>query len=188
MKVLRLAVPLIVCFLVMELAQSKPKKPEVPAVFENAHYVYVQAVDGDILKPELYPEDRQAISDVQDSLRQWARYALAINRDQADLVFVVRRGRVAGAQLHGGISGGSRPQPGQGPVPISGTQVGAAGEVGPEEDLLRVFLQNEGKLTNLVWSRELEGGLDAPEMQLMAQLRAAVEKAYPPSTSAGKKP
>jgi len=120
MKALRLVVPLILCFLVMDLAESKPKKPEVPAAFEKAHYVYVQAVDGDIVKPELYPEDRQAISDVQDSLRQWARYAIAINRDEADLVFVVRKGRVAAAQLHGGISGGSRPQPGQGPVPVSG--------------------------------------------------------------------
>ena len=44
-------------------------------------------------------------------MRKWNRYAITINRSEADLVFVVRKGRLAERQLHGGISGGSRPQP-----------------------------------------------------------------------------
>ena len=197
MRVLKLAVPLLVCFLIVTLAQSKPKKPDVPAVFQNARYVYVEAVDGDLLKPGLYPEDRQAITDVQASIRAWNRYAIALNRNEADLVIVVRKGRLAGAQLHGGISGGTRSQPGQaqnpdsagGPIIQGGrsTEVGAGGEVGPEEDLLRIYIQNDGKLTGVVWSREQDGGLDAPAVQLIAQLKAAVEHAYP-QTASTKKP
>jgi hypothetical protein len=196
MKALKLAAPLLACFLMVTLAQSKPKKSDVPAVFENARYVYVEAVDGDLLKPGLYPEDRQAISDVQDSIRAWNRYAITLNRDEADLVIVVRKGRLADAQLHGGISGGTRTQPGQAPNQDSrggpnvqggrSAEVGAGGEVGPEEDLLRIYIQTDGKLTGTVWSREQDGGLDAPAVPLIAQLRAAVEHAYPQTASAKK--
>jgi hypothetical protein len=197
MKALKPAAPLLVCLLIVTLAQSKPKKSDVPAVFQNARYVYVEAVDGDLLKPGLYPEDRQAISDVQDSIRAWNRYAIALNRNEADLVVVVRKGRLAGAQLHGGISGGTRTQPGQapnqdsegGPILQGGrsAEVGAGGEVGPDEDLLRIYIQNAGKLTGTVWSREQDGGLDAPAVPLIAQLKAVVEHAYP-QTASTKKP
>jgi hypothetical protein len=197
MRALKLAAPLLVCFLIVSLAQSKPKKADVPAVFQNARYVYVEAVDGDILKPGLYPEDCQAISDVQDSIRAWNRYAIALNRNEADLVIVVRKARLAGAQLHAGISGGTRTQPGQSPNPDSSggpnvqggrsTEVGAGGEVGPDVDILRIYIQTDGKLTGTVWSREEDGGLDAPAVPLIAQLKAAVEHAYP-QTASTKKP
>jgi hypothetical protein len=197
MKALKLAAPILVCFLIVTLAQSKPKKPEVPAVFQNARYIYVEAVDGDLLKPGLYPEDRQAISDVQDSIRAWNRYTIALNRNEADLVIVVRKARLAGAQIHGGVSGGTRTQPGQAPNPDSSggpilqgsrsAEVGAGAEVGPDIDLLRIYIQNDGELTGTVWSREQHGGLDAPSVPLIAQLKAAVEHAYP-QTASTKKP
>ena len=185
--------PLILCFLVLNLAHGKPKKPDVSAVFQNAKYVYVEAVDGDIFKPGLYPEDRQAISDVQDSIRDWNRYTIVTRRDEAELVFVVRKGRLAGAQARGGISGGPRSQPGQNPNPSpgegpgqprSGPEVGVGTEIGPDEDLLRVFIQNDGRLSSVVWSREQDGGLDAPGVQLVKQLKAAVEHAYPQTAPA----
>ena len=101
-------------------------------------------------------------------MREWDRYAITINRSEADLVFVVRKGRVAGAQLHGGVHGGSHPQPGQtgpgsgpGTSPTLGTDIGARGEVGPPDDLFRVYLQHEGQLTSKVWERSSDGGLDA---------------------------
>ena len=199
MKAWKLAAPLMVWFLVLNLAQSKPKKPDVPAAFENAKYVYVEAVDGDAFRPGLFPEDRQAISDVQDSLREWNRYTITTRREDAELVFVVRKGRLAGAQVRGGISAGPRPQPGQNPNPDpsqgpgqgpgqtrNGTEIGVCTEVGPEDDLLKVFIQNDGKLSAIVWSRELEDGLDAPAVQLVKQLKAAVEHAYPPTASTKK--
>ena len=51
--------------------QGKTKQPIVPAVFNNARYIYVEAVDGQQFDPRLYPEDRQAIADVQDAMRAW---------------------------------------------------------------------------------------------------------------------
>lgn len=183
MKTMKLAAPLVVGLLVLNLAHGKPKKPDLPAVFQNAKYVYVEAVDGDILKPGLFPEDRQAISDVQDSLREWKRYAITLNRKDADLVFVVRKGRLAAAQVHGGISVGSPQVTGAGTASSPGqtrsTEAGARTEVGEPDDMLRVYIQNDGELKAVVWDRTMDGGLDAPSVQLVRQLRAAVEKAYP---------
>jgi hypothetical protein len=59
-------------------AQSKKKDPDIPALFRQAHYVYVEAVDGDEFNPRLYPEDRQAIADVRQALQTWNRYTLTI--------------------------------------------------------------------------------------------------------------
>ena len=132
MKTLKLAAPLILCLLVLNLAHSKPKKPDLPAVFQNAKYVYVEAVDGDILKPGLFPEDRHAISDVQDSLREWKRYAIALSRKDADLVFVVRKGRLAAAQVHGGISAGSPQVGGPGASPVPARPVPRTSELAPK--------------------------------------------------------
>ena len=187
MKAWKFAISLIVCLLVLNLAHSKPKKPDLPAVFQNAKYVYVEAVDGDIFKPGLFPEDRQAIADVQDKVREWKRYAIAQNRQDADLVFVVRKGRLAAAQPHVGVSDGPRSQPGQpsqsGQFPGQGraTEVGVRTEVGEPEDMLRIYIQNNGQRTAIVWDRSMEGGLDAPGVQLVKQLKEAVEKAYPPT-------
>ena len=199
MKIMKFAAPLIICLVVLDLAYSKPKKPDVPAVFENAHYVYVESMDGDLFRPDLFPEDRQAISDVQDSLREWKRYVLSADRSGADLVFVVRKGRLAAGQLHGGISGGPRTQPGQPSQPGqpgspqfpqqgTSTEIGARSEVGPPEDILRVYTQNDGHLKTIVWDRSEEAGLDAPAVQLVRQLKVAVDRAYPVTPPKPKKP
>ena len=176
MKPGRFAVLSLFVLLVLGLAQGKPKKPEVPAVFENARYVYVEAMDGDVFKPGLFPQDRQAIYDVEESLRKWKRYALTTNRNEAELIFVIRKGRLAGAQLHGGISSGPSAQaPGQ----TRGTEIGARAEVGEPDDRLSVYTQNRGQRGAMVWDRALDGGLDAPAVLLMQQLRTAVDRSYP---------
>jgi|HubBroStandDraft_6_1064221.scaffolds.fasta_scaffold483751_1 hypothetical protein len=186
---------------VFALAQQKPKKhSDVSAVFMNARYVYVEAQAGDITRPGLYPDDRQAIADVQDGIEDWQRYRIVTRREEADLVFIVRKGRMVGEQNRVGLSGGPpRPQnpttqnrqPGQGPgQDDDGFGVGA--EVGPSDDMLRVYTTNpDGKLIGPVWNREMKDGLDGPTVVLLLQLRTAVEKAYPtqtPSQPAPKKP
>lgn len=191
MRACRLAAVFAFTFLLLNLAHAKPKKPDVPAVFKNARYVYVQAVDGDVLNPRLVPEDRQAIYDVEQSLRKWKRYALTLNRNEAELVFVVRKGRLGSVSVHGGVSAGSRVPPGQSsPVPGEGrtSEVGAGAEVGPPDDLLLVQLQDQGQLTTVVWYRSMDGGLDAPDVELMKELKAAVEKAYPQVPNSKQKP
>jgi hypothetical protein len=170
------------------VAQTKQKKSDVSAVFANARYVYVRAQDGDITRPSLYPEDRDAISDVEDGIRDWNRYALTMSREHADLIFIVRRGRAVAAQGQVGISPGPRPPGGQprqpGQLPDNGTEVGAGAEVGPSDDILQVYTTDpNGKLLGPIWHRELRDGLEGPAVPLLQQLRAAVEKAYPKQTA-----
>ena len=177
-------------------AQNKKKHSDVSGVFMNAKYFYVEAQAGDVIRPGLFPEDRQAIFDVQNGVQDWKRYALATSRNQADLVFVVRKGRAAAGQVGVGIPGGPRPQGSQGP-PTQSRQpgqspddegVGGGAEVGPGDDVLQVYTTNpDGKLIGPVWNREMRDGLDGPEVPLLRQLRIAVEKAYP-SQPAPKQP
>ncbi len=185
MKAWKFAAPAVVILLVLGLAQAKPKKADVPAVFQNARYVYVEAMDGDVLNPRLFPEDRQAIYDVEGSLRKWKRYTLTMNRSEAELVFVVRKGRIASAGLHGGVSSGpSSRNPGQ----TSGNEIGARTEVGEPDDLLRIYMQDQGRRGIMVWDRAMDGGLDGPAVLLMQQLRRAVDSAYPPTPPSSQKP
>jgi len=186
------------------LGYAKDKKKGVPEMLATARYVYVQAEDGDIMNPRLFPEDRQAIVDVEDELRDWNRYTLTINRNEAELVVVVRKGRLAAAQVGGGIGvgrgpalGGSYPgnrnpagpnNPGNEPMggPSGGvsTEIGARGEAGPSDDLLRVYVvRTDGDRGAMLWSREMRDGLDAPQVLLVKQLKQEIDKAYPPQTA-----
>ena len=97
--------------------------------------------------------------------------------------------------MHGGIAGGPGPQPGQvgpgsipGPGQTRGTEIGARTELGPPDDLLRVYIQNEGRLTSKIWERSMDGGLDAPAVRLVQQLKEAVERAYPQIPKLAQKP
>lgn len=179
------------------------KKKDLPAVFSTARFVYVQAEDGDIMNPRLFPEDREAIADVQDGLKDWNRYAVAINQSDAELVMVVRKGRLVGALVHGGVGIGTGPgldgsYPGnRNPAgqnnPDAGradggrgtsTEIGARGDAGPPDDMLRVYLVTpDGRRGAMVWSGEMKDGLDAPASILLRQLRQEVDRAYPPQTA-----
>lgn len=189
----------------MVFAGKAKKHDDVPAAFEHAQYIFVEAKDGDQFKPGLYPEDRQAIADVQDGVQDWHRYALAMHRSEADIVLVVRKGRRAGVQARTGIGnhlpgsvsvghgsgstnqGGQLGQPGQqdGQDTNVDTRVGAEAEMGPANDMLSVYLlDGNKKRVGPVWERELQDGLDAPPVLLLQQLRSAVEHAYPSQTPA----
>jgi hypothetical protein len=164
---------------------QKKKHNDVPAVFETAHSVYVEAADGDYSKPGLSPADRKAIEDVQDAVQAWHRYTLAVHSEQADLVFVVRKARAGGADSQTGPSTTPRVPTGQTPGRAPGQpgdtdSMGAAAQMGAEGDRLQVYtISADGKRKGPVWMRELQGGLDAPSVMLLAQLKSAVERAYP---------
>jgi hypothetical protein len=158
------------------------KKKTVPAVFGTARYVYVQAEDGDVFNPDLLPEDRQAIVDVEDALRKWNRYIITIRPDEAELIFYVRRGRAASAKVGGTV--GTPGQPGQRTgQPRTGGMGGGVmvgGEVGPPDDLLEVRMRNtESDLSSPIWLRSQPDGLNSPGVPLLASLKEAVEKDYP---------
>jgi hypothetical protein len=160
--------------------RAKSKKPTVPAVFGSARTAYVESVNGQQFDRDLDAEDREAIADLQDALGAWKRYRLVTQREEADIVFVVRKGIPNPSQRGGGetpggwspgrgLPGGDRPQQ---PMPGDGDLASA--------DMLEVCQVNaDGKLTKPLWERTLQEGLNPPQVLLFQQLREEVDKAYP---------
>jgi hypothetical protein len=177
---------------VLGIAQKTKKHNDVPAAFETAHSVFVEAEDGDIGKAGVSSADRQAIADVQDALHVWNRYVLAVHPEQADLIFVVRKGRPANPADQSGLNTGPRTSshaPGQSPGGLPGQggdsdSLGAPAAVGQEEDRLRVYAMVDGKQSGPIWTRELRNGLDGPSLVIVQQLKLAVERAYPTPAAA----
>jgi len=165
-------------------AYGKPKKQTVPqAVFREARYVYVETPDGGPFAPDLLPEDRQVILDVEKGLQDWNRYVLTPRREQAELIFVVRRGRLVTAASHVGVSLGSHStDKGVNPGDTSQQPNNAGGgvEVGPPNDLLTIYAINpEGKLTAPIWMRSEPEGLRSPGVPLLKEIETEVDSAYP---------
>ena len=61
-----------------------------PGTIANARYVYVTSYDGDQYNPSLLPDDRQAISSVQDSIQKWGKLVVVYRPKDADVVLVVQ--------------------------------------------------------------------------------------------------
>ena len=174
-------------------AGAKDKKPQVAAVLGTATYTYVESPDGDAFRPGLYPEDRRAIGDVENALRDWNRYRLTTRRNEAEIVIVVRKGRLANGRIGAQVPIGQPTPPNQPPTqPGRGPGIGAGGpgvdtgvEAGSDEDMLRVYMLNpDGKLVGPIWNRTMTDGLDEPGLLLFRQLKDAVEKAYPQPAAA----
>lgn len=62
-----------------------------PGTLINAKYVYVTAYDGDQFDPDLLPEDRQAITSVQDAIQKWGRYIIVYRPSEADMILAVQK-------------------------------------------------------------------------------------------------
>lgn len=184
MKPLKTITLLLVLVPALATVQAKNKKPyKLPAAFNQARYVYVEAVDGQEFDPQLNPDDRDAIAAVDKALYDWNRYVPTTRRDEADLIFVVRKGRLveAGVGVHLG-SGRQNVPPGNGPLPGNGVAVGGA--VGPPDDLLEVYQPNPNDARGtLLWLRTLADGLNPPDLTLFKQLKDQVESTYPIQTA-----
>jgi hypothetical protein len=88
----------LVCMATLSLAfaVAKPPKPAgtqnvppFPGTLINARYVYVTSYDGDQFDPTLLPQDRQAISAVQDAIEKWGKFTLVYEPKKADIVVMV---------------------------------------------------------------------------------------------------
>jgi hypothetical protein len=69
---------------------SESKGLTFPKTLTNARYVYVAAYDGDQFDSNLLPDDRAAIANVQDALRQWGRYVIVYRAQDADMTLLVQ--------------------------------------------------------------------------------------------------
>lgn len=136
----------------------------------NATYVMVTTYSGDIFSPEVPPEDRHAVQNVQDRIEKWGRYKLVYNPKEADLILVVRTGRVA--EVKGGVQVGTQ-RVGDTTSKSHGSAIG--GEVGDPQDTLTVYMASAGINGPPLWRGRAPGGLRAPGMQLVQELRAKVE-------------
>ena len=58
-----------VVLLLAAVSQAK-EKAGMPALITNATYVYVTTYDGDLLNPDLTPQDRQAANDVLKAIEK----------------------------------------------------------------------------------------------------------------------
>jgi hypothetical protein len=71
---------------------AKPSSQQVmPQLVADARYVYVTTYDGPPERSNVLSEDRQAVSDVQDAIRKWGKYAVVYHPEEADLILVVQR-------------------------------------------------------------------------------------------------
>ena len=167
------------------LAHAK-KHPNVPEEFESAKTVFVETQEGDITDLNLDREDRKAILDIQDGFEKWGRYSLSRSRLDADLIVVLRKGRVwrdpsSNSTLPGSRTPSARP-PLQNPADASTGPDGSTSQDGfrREKDRLGIYtLQSNGKLKGPIWSDEVDRGLESPGILLLQRLKSDVEKAYP---------
>lgn len=156
--------------LVFALAVKAEDKNAISAVIKNATFVYVTAYSGDVSSPEVMPDDRHAVQNVQSAIEKWGRYKLVYNRGEADLVMVVRTGRLA--EVKGGVQVGTQ-RVGDTTSRSHGSAIG--GEVGDPQDTLEVYMASQGTNGPPLWRGRAPGGLKAPEMRLVKELRLKVE-------------
>jgi hypothetical protein len=98
---------------VLSAGAKNKKDAQIPQLFCQAQYVWVQTVNGDPLNPNVVPEDRTAANALIAQLQGWKRYVVVKDPQQADLVWVVRTGRAAtlGGGNHGGGPGAANQDP-----------------------------------------------------------------------------
>ena len=68
---------------------STAKVPVFPGTLANARYVYVGSYDGDQFDQDLLPEDRNAISAVQDAIHKWDKLTVVYRPSDADIILLV---------------------------------------------------------------------------------------------------
>jgi hypothetical protein len=83
---------LAIFLVVLTCSAAFAQEPKVmPQLVVHARFVYVTSYDGPPWSGNVLPEDRQAVSDVQDGIMKWGRYTLVYWPGEADLILVVQR-------------------------------------------------------------------------------------------------
>jgi hypothetical protein len=68
---------------------STAKVPAFPGTLANARYIYVASYDGDQFDTNLLPEDRNAITNVQNAIQSWRKLIIVYHPSEADIVVLV---------------------------------------------------------------------------------------------------
>lgn len=87
----------VVCLFVLTAAMAvaapttQTEVKPFPKTLINARFVYVTSYDGNEFNWNVLPEDRQAINDVQQALKDWGRYIVVYTPQQADMILAVQK-------------------------------------------------------------------------------------------------
>ena len=146
-------------------------KSQLPKLVVHAKYVLVTTYSGDQpSNPRMMPDDRKAMSDVQDVIKDRGRYIVVYRPEDADLIILVRKGRIAealgGVRIH---SGSDAPSPSVGPS--------VTADAGDPQDIIAVYDAAQGIDSPPLWRGRQRDGLNPPEMRLVQELRTMVEAA-----------
>ena len=68
---------------------STAKGSAFPGTLANARYVYVASYDGNQFDVNLLPEDRDAISAVQNAIQEWGKLVIVYRPSDADIIILV---------------------------------------------------------------------------------------------------
>src|ERR1017187_3532630 len=68
---------------------STAKGSTFPGTLANARYVYVASYDGNQFDVNLLPEDRDAISAVQNAIQEWGKLVIVYRPSDADIIILV---------------------------------------------------------------------------------------------------
>ena len=151
------------------------KKKPFPKIITNAKYVYITTYEGsNETSPRLTQADLQAINNLREALRQWGYYTETLHREDADLIFRVRKGGTD-AKTGVNVGGSSGPDRGAGPASI-GVGGDTNANVGPPEDMLEIYDAKVGTNTAPLWRGMEADGLEPPRMGLLQDLRKQVEE------------
>jgi hypothetical protein len=93
MKRLSLVAAVLVVMLAISAAAAPSpnasKMPAFPGTLANARYIYIASYDGDQFDPNLLPEDREAISAVQNAIQNWGKLTIVYQPSEADIIILV---------------------------------------------------------------------------------------------------
>jgi hypothetical protein len=167
---LRISALLSLVLLLVPSTEAKDKS-QLPKLVVTARFVLVTTYFGDQpASSRIMPDDLQAVGDVQDSIKKWGRYTVVYRREDADLILLVRKGRVAEA-----LTGVHIPLGTDAPNPSIGTSVNA--DAGDPQDMIAIYQATRGIDSPPLWRARQMDGLKAPKMRLVQDLRTQVEAA-----------
>jgi hypothetical protein len=150
-------------------AHSQHSFQPLPKLVVHAKYVLVTTDQGyNLASPNVMPDDREAVVTVQNAIQKWGRYQLAYKAEDADLILLVRKGRIVATQPQMRIGKSSTT-----PWEVAGS---APVDAGDSRDMLAMFEAPDGVDGPALWRDFEAGGLDSPKVALVQELREAVEK------------
>ena len=189
---------LLAFLLLSGLAVAQQAFKPLPKFVVHAKYVLVTTQNGyEPSDPRILPDDRQAMMTVREAIQKWGVYDLAYQPKDADLVILVRKGRYAetmpAVKVHTGsypdgnphtnptfdASGHANVNRATNPTTNSNTGVNpdVQADIGDPRDMLVLYDKHYGTGSSTpLWRAFAKDGLDAPDVPLLQQLRAAVEQ------------